>query len=158
MARFKRCNRPLPLIIDPRFSAKPHAGRTTVALLVASFGRMFITINARNAASCSTDKPRCIAFSFKITSALICPDLTASAMVTSFAPGSELVPRISRAPFVFGLRSALNRMASPAPRLGTISIRSTPNDFASWAASQSSSFVIRPEATMPISDPASCFS
>ena len=38
---------------------------------------------------------------------------------------------------VFGLRSALRRMSSPGPVRGTMSIRVTPNDFASRAVSQS---------------------
>src|SRR5919106_339506 len=138
-------------------SAEPHAGRTTDAFFVASLGKVFITTRAGIFASSSTDRPRCIAFSFKITNALIPSDLTALAMVTSFAPGAEVEPRINRAPFVFGLRSLLSKMWSAFPRLGTISIRFTPNDFANCAVNQSSSLVIRPEATMAISGPANCF-
>src|SRR5207248_898700 len=44
-ARFSRCSRPLPLTIEPRFSANPHPGRSTVAFSVASFGKTFIMIN-----------------------------------------------------------------------------------------------------------------
>ena len=157
VARLSRCSRPLPLIIEPRFSAKPNEGSTTVAFFVASFGKVFMTTKAGICASSSTDKPRCIGFSFKITNALIPPDLTALAMITSFAPGAELEPRINRAPFVFGLRSSLSKMSSACPRLGTISISFTPNEFANCAVNQSSSFVIRPEARKAISDPAKCF-
>ena len=157
-ARFNRCNRPLPFTIEPRFSAKPHAGRTTVAFSVASFGKIFMAINAGSWASCSTGMPKCIAFSLKIASALICPDLTASAIDMSFAPGSDSEPRMSRAPLVFGLRSSLSKMSSPGPRLGTISIICTPKDFANCNVSHSSSFVMRPEAMMAISAPENCFS
>ena len=115
-ARFNRCKRPLPLIIEPRFSAKPQAGRATVAFSIASFDKIFIAINAGSCASCSAGMPKCIVFSFKITSALICPDFTASAIAISFAPGSDVDPRIKRAPFVFGLRSSLSRMSSPGPK------------------------------------------
>ena len=156
-ARFNRCKRPLPLIIEPRFSAKPHAGRTTVAFCVASCAKIFMTMNTGSWASCSTGMPRCIAFSFNITNALISPDFTASAIAISLAPGSDVDPRIKRAPFVFGLRSSLSRMSSPGSRRGTISIHCTPNDFASCDVSQSSSLVIRPEATMAISLPVNCF-
>jgi hypothetical protein len=97
------------LTIEPRFSAKPQAGRTTLAFSVAAFGKVFITMRAGSRASSSTDRPRCIAFSFKTTSALIPPDLTALAIAMSLAPGSDLEARISRAPFVFGLRSSLNK-------------------------------------------------
>ena len=71
-------------------------------------------------------------------------------------PGSEVTPR-SRAPLVFGLRSALRRMSSPGPVRGTMSIKSTPRIFASCDVSQSSSFVIRPEARIAISQPEKCF-
>ena len=143
--------------MEPRFSAKPHAGKTTLAFSVAALRKIFITISAGSRASSSTDRPKCIAFSFKITSALISPDLTASAIAMSFAPGAEREPRISRTPFVFGLRSLLNKILSPRPRLGTISMHFAPNELANWAVSQSSSFVIRPEATIAISDAANCF-
>src|SRR5207302_11396753 len=157
-ARFSRCSRPLPLTIEPRFSANPHPGRSTVAFSVASFGKTFIMINTGSCASSSTGMPKCIVFSFRITSALILPLLTASAIASRFAPGSDFDPRMSRAPFVFGLRSSLSRMLSPGSRRGTMSIRCVSNDFANCNVSQSSSFVIRPEAMMAISEPENPFS
>ena len=62
-----------------------------------------------------------------------------------------------RAPFVFGLRSALSRMSSPGPVRGTMSIKVVPNNFARRAASHSSSFVIRPEARIAICQPTKGF-
>ena len=66
------------------------------------------------------------------------------------APGAELEPRINRAPFVFGLRSLLSKMWSAFPRLGTISIRFTPNELANCAVNQSSSLVIRPDENLMV--------
>src|SRR5205814_1292951 len=45
-ARFNRCKRPSPLIIEPRFSAKPDAGRRTVAYSLAAFDKMSIVTSA----------------------------------------------------------------------------------------------------------------
>ena len=62
---------------------------------------------------------------------------------------SETVPRFA------GL--SLSKMWSAFPRLGTISIRVTPNELDTCFVNQSSSLVIRPEATMAISEPENCF-
>jgi hypothetical protein len=55
------------------------------------------------------------------------------------------------------LRSSLSRMLSPGSRRGTMSIHCVPNDFANCAVSQSSSFVMRPEAMMAMSEPENPF-
>ncbi len=47
-ARLRRCKRPSPLIIDPRFSAKARDGSTTVACSVAAFERISITMKAES--------------------------------------------------------------------------------------------------------------
>src|SRR5437762_2862438 len=156
-ARLRRCKRPSPLTIEPRFSAKPHAGNTTVACSVAAFERMSITMKAGRFASFSGVTPNLIGFSPRATSAFAFPEFTAFAIVPSLAPGPEFKCKIKCAPLVFGLRSVLNRMSSPGPVRGTMSINSTPSILASWSVSHSSSLVIRPEATIAISWPENCF-
>src|SRR5262249_43861585 len=121
-ARFKRCNRPSPLIIEPRFSAKPDAGKRTVACSLAGLDNMSITTNAGRLVNCSEEIPIVAGFSPNTSSTLIARDFTASAIAESFPPGSESSPRIIRAPAVFGFRSLLSKMPSPSPKRGTMSM------------------------------------
>ena len=121
-ARFNRCKRPLPLIIEPRFSANPEAGKRTVACSLAAFDKISIATNADMFVSCSAEIPSFNGFSPSASSTLISPDRTPWAIAESFAPGPSSNPRINRAPVAFGLRSLLSKMSSPSPKRGTMSM------------------------------------
>ena len=130
-ARFSRCNRPLPLIIEPRFSAKAARGQNDRSLFRSPRSTKYSSRSTQGVApSCSTGMPNLHRiFSENRRSALIWPDFTASDNLEQFcARAQSSTPRISRAPFVFGLRSSLSRMSSPGRGAGRCRSSSRPND------------------------------
>src|SRR6266566_7268634 len=77
-ARLRRCKRPSPLTIEPRFSAKANEGSTTVAYSVAAFDRIFITTKVERVSSCSAEIHKRIGFSQRVINHFTSPDLTQS--------------------------------------------------------------------------------
>ena len=124
-----------------------------MAWAVAALRKILMEMKEGSFFSCSTVIPNSVGSSPSTISALMRPSATLAAIASRFAPVLPSNPRIIFAPFVFGLRSWLSKMSSPSPFLGTISMNETFNCWARRAVSQSSSFVIRPEATMAMSQP-----
>ena len=91
------------------------------------------------------------------TSALIRPDATPSDDLGQSRAGLASHAEKSRAVRVRIAIGAQRECRRPGRVRGTMSIRSTPRVFASCDVSQSSSFVIRPEAMIAISQPWKCF-
>src|SRR5207302_3462654 len=59
-ARFNRCKRPRPLIIEPRFSAYAAEGRIAVAWAVAALRKIFMVMKEGSFFSCSTVIPNSV--------------------------------------------------------------------------------------------------
>ena len=155
MARLSRWSRPVLLIIEPRFSAKPAPGSTTCASFVVALGRMFIaTINFAFAISGPSTSVASSPSTMSAFTRLVFSPLEISARRD---PGSAEVTPSSLAPAVFGLRSVLSKISSPSPVRGTISTRRLRKASASRLVRNNSSLVIRPDAMIAISNPANFF-
>ena len=93
-ARFSRCRRPLPLIIEPRFSAKPNEGKTAVAQRVASFCENIHDDECRELRRAVRPMmPSSSGFSPRAISALIWPDAIASSICGKLRAGLAALGR-----------------------------------------------------------------
>ena len=116
---------PLPLIIEPRFSAKTKRtkdcggeGRRGIGKNIHDYERW------QHGKLCGWDS-HLVGSSPSAINALRFPEDISRAMRGSSLRGSVVRPRINFAPFVFGLRSALSKMSSLGPERGTMSSIST---------------------------------